>query len=209
MDADLDTPIDGVVEDGVVTGGVSALGVGNAKASSAKTCVIFLLKASALDSGGEVGPSPNWNFCPRSCNNENSSNDGNREANSSAAALLTSTFWESRAAKGSEDVPLIGDGLGFATGGCCAGTAGLPLLIGVISGKAWTCWIGVTFCRPIMGGEATVGSGVGSCWFLRSSDCDRWVYILYCQLIFLSKLSGHTSLIGTFLCLMEHTSTTT
>ena len=86
-----------------------------------------------LESDG-TGRWPNSNFDPLSCSKENSSREGNRDANSSAAALRTCTFCESRAANGSDDVPLIGEGLGFAAWGAGPGAVGLPLRIGAISG---------------------------------------------------------------------------
>ena len=111
---------------------------------------------------------------PLSCNKENSSSEGKRAASSSAAALLTCTDCESRAAKGSFVVPLIGEGLGFTTGECCDGPVGLPRLIGVMSGMIWTACTGRDLWIPITGGEGTLSSGDGSCSFLRVSDCDRF-----------------------------------
>ena len=134
-EVDLDTPAEGALDRGFGVGADSVLEIaGSAKASSARACVTFLLIASCFGPGAVAGPWPNSNFWPRSCSNENSSRDGNRAANSSAAALRTWTFCESRAANGSEVVPLIGEGLGLAAGGCCTGPVGLPLRIGAISG---------------------------------------------------------------------------
>src|SRR4051812_14132087 len=140
-ETDLDTPAEGAAEDTFVVGADSTLVTGGrAKASSARACVMRLLRtASPLGSAVGGGDWPNSNFAPLSCSSENSSREGKRAASSSAAALLTCTFWESRAAKGSEAVPLIGDGLGLAPCGCCTGAVGLPLLIGAISGMCCTC----------------------------------------------------------------------
>jgi len=126
---------EGKAGDGFATGADSTLVTGNANASSARASVTRWLSCGS----GVVGAWPNSNFLPRSCNNENSSNEGKRAANSSAAALLSRTLWESRAANGSEVVPLMGEGLGLAAAGCVTGTVGLPRLIGAISGMDCTC----------------------------------------------------------------------
>lgn len=65
---------------------------GTAKASSARACMTLLLRDSCFGSEGGVTAWANSNFCPRSCNNENSSSEGNRAASSSAASLRTCTF---------------------------------------------------------------------------------------------------------------------
>jgi len=155
---------------GLAVGAGSVVLIGKPKASSASASVTLLFKGSGT--GSALGGGAKSNFAPLSWSNENSSKDGKRAASSSAAALRTCTFWESSAAKGSEDAPLMGEGLGFGATACVTGTVGLPRLIGVISGITWTCCTGATFWIPMIGGEATCGSGDGSCSFLRLSD---WV----------------------------------
>lgn len=84
----LETPAEDTVEEGFTPGAESTLeSGGDAKASSASASVTRLVSAGSED----VGPSPNSNFWPRSCNRENSSRDGKRDASSSAAARLTWT----------------------------------------------------------------------------------------------------------------------
>lgn len=82
----LETPAEDTADEGFTPGAESTLeSGGDAKASSASASVTRLVSA-----GSEVvGASPNSNFWPRSCNKENSSREGKREASSSAAARLT------------------------------------------------------------------------------------------------------------------------
>lgn len=104
--------------------------------SSAKASVTRLFKFPGFElvAGGVW---PNSNFAPRSCNKENSSKDGNLEASSSAAAVLTTTSLESRAAKGSLLVPLDPAGVTLEeteTGRCWFCALGRPRRMGTISG---------------------------------------------------------------------------
>jgi hypothetical protein len=135
------------------------------KTSSANASVTRLFKLPELEVG-VGGAWPNSNFAPRSCSKENSSNDGNLEANSSAAAVLIATSLESRAAKGSLLVPLDPAGVTLAdteTGRCWFCVVGRPRRIGTISGiDDVGTGAGATFWMPTIGGEAAFGSGEGN-----------------------------------------------
>lgn len=115
-------------------GAAVATAWGLLKASSARASVTILPKLSG-GFEGEVGLSKS-NLAPWSCRIANWSRDGNLAEASSVSSLLP--VWESRAAKGSPLVTLIGEGLGLAACGAGWGWAapagGLPRLIGVTSG---------------------------------------------------------------------------
>ena len=73
------------------------------------------------------------NLLPVSCRIENCSSGGKREEISSTSGFGGEAGLESRAAKGSLDVTLMGEG--FGRGACpLESFVGLPRLIGVMSG---------------------------------------------------------------------------
>jgi len=78
----------------------------------------------------------------------------------------------SSAAKGSLVAPRRGDGLGLVDVCSECGLVGRPRLIGTISGTACCIWGRGALNAPTRGGEATVKSGEGRCWFSRFSDFD-------------------------------------
>jgi len=156
LEAVLDTLAEDTLDEGLDAAGSDfAAGDGEANASSARASTTRIDSAASV----LVMVSSNSNFWPRSWSREKSSSDGKRAASSSAAARRTWTSCESSAAKGSDEVPLMGETLGLAVEGCWVGAVGLPRLIGVISGSCCTCLTGDTFCRPTVGGEVTWSSG--------------------------------------------------
>ena len=100
---------------------------------------------------------------PESCSNENSSSGGNLIDASSDGTASEVDGAESRAAHGSFEAFLRGEGLGLGTFGSASALTGLPRRIGVISGIVCFSSVGGPRNAPAIGGDAMLGSGEGKC----------------------------------------------
>ena len=136
---------------------------GRAKASSARASVTrSLISLGALVVVSDLGS--NENLLPESWRREKSSKGGNLiETSSMKSWVGAEDDGESSASNGSFDAPRIGEEFGFTA--LCSSSVlfGLPRLMGTISGRTFFSSIGCTWYAPTWGGEAILGSGIGSC----------------------------------------------